>query len=442
MLNPMTPFAACGSTWADHMAVFLLAMSCLLAALPASAQETISLPVPRIQTPPVIDGVIGEGEWRQAAPLTLDYQTQPGDNVAPSERTEFRVGFDSDHLYVAMRAWDSEPDAVRGRVTRRDDIFGDDYVTVHLDTYNDRRRAYVFSFNPLGIQGDGLYNEGVSTGRNFDANIDRTWDGVIRSKGLITADGYVVEVAIPFKTLRYQAGADQRWGLHVQRWIARKAENISWRPISREVPSLLTQMGALIGLTELGGGAALDVIPTLTAAMTADRQTNGRLANRNDYAPGVTANWAITPNMTVSATANPDFSQIEADVPQIEVNQRFPLRYAEKRPFFLEGGQFFRSPGALNFVETRQIIDPDWGAKLTGKSGRNTFAALAAGDAARPERAIRHRPLSTGHLPELHDRRLRDNATVCRRRQHGRRARRAVPSAAANDRLPGCALRH
>lgn len=366
-----------------RVAVSILAAGLWLAPVPARADEAVSdvLAVPRIQTPPVIDGVAGDEEWRAASAAVLAYQTQPGDNAAPTERTEVRLAFDRDHLYVAIQAWDSEPAAVRGRVARRDDIFGDDYVTIHLDTHDDRRRAYVFSFNPLGIQGDGLYNEGVSTGRNFDANVDRTWDGVLTSKGRLTDEGYTIEVAIPFKSLRYEAGTGRRWGLHVQRWIARKGESVSWRPISREVPSLLTQMGGLTGLTEIGSGPAIDLIPTVTAAVTGDRQIDGGLANSNDLEPGVTASWAMTPNMSVSGTANPDFSQIEADVPQIEVNQRFPLRYAEKRPFFLEGGQFFRSPGALNFVETRQIVDPDWGAKFTAKSGRNTYAVLAAEDA-------------------------------------------------------------
>lgn len=352
------------------------------------AEQTLSpttVTIVRAATPPAIDGVLGDDEWRNVAPIPLAYQTQPGENADASERTEARFAYDREHLYIAIRAWDSDPSAVRGRVTRRDEIFGDDYVTLHLDTYDDRRRAYVFSFNPLGIQGDGLFTEGQSVGnitRSFDRNIDRTWDAVLTSRGRIVDDGFIVEAAIPFKSLRYQAGPGRRWGLHVQRWIARKGENVSWRPLGRDAPSLLTQMGVLAGLDEISGGPALDLIPTLTSVATGTRQADGTLADTGDVDPGVTANWAVTPNMTVSATANPDFSQIEADVPQIDVNQRFPLRYPERRPFFLEGGQYFRSVGQLNFVETRRIVDPDWGTKLTGKVGRNTYALLAGGDAA------------------------------------------------------------
>jgi hypothetical protein len=359
----------------------LLAALSFASVQPVPVEQAESVTIPRMAAPS-IDGVLSENEWATAARLTLDHQTQPGDNVPPSERTEVRLGYDVEHLYVAVRAWDSDATAIRARVTRRDDIAGDDYVTVHLDTYDDRRRAYVFAFNPLGIQSDGIYNEGTATGRNFDANIDRTWDGVLISKGAVTEDGFVIEAAIPFSTLRFAAGADRRWGLHVQRWIARKAENVSWQPLSRESASLLTQMGAIGGLRDVRGQQRLELQPTLVSSLTSEPRPGDRVVRVGDAEPGLTSNFAVTPNMALAGTINPDFSQIEADVPQIEVNQRFPLFYPEKRPFFYEGGQFFRSPGALTFVNTRQIVDPDWGAKLTGKIGRNTVAAIVASDAA------------------------------------------------------------
>ena len=352
-----------------------------LATAAPAVRSTDTVTISRLAAPS-IDGVLSDDEWASAVTFTLEHQTQPGDNVPPTERTEVRLGYDAEHLYLAVRAWDSDASAIRARVTRRDDIAGDDYVTIHLDTYDDRRRAYVFAFNPLGIQSDGIYNEGVSTGRNFDANIDRTWDGVLRSKGAVTEDGFVIEAAIPFSTLRFAGGADRQWGLHVQRWIARKAENVSWQPLARESASLLTQMGAIAGLREVRGQQRLELQPTLVSSLTSERRPGDRYVRLGDADPGLTANFAVTPNLALAGTLNPDFSQIEADVPQIEVNQRFPLFYPEKRPFFYEGGQFFRSPGALTFVNTRQIVDPDWGAKLTGKIGRNTVGALVASDAA------------------------------------------------------------
>jgi hypothetical protein len=349
---------------------------------PASEAAIPMVSVVRREAPPRIDGVISDGEWIHAARLELTYQVQPGDNATPSERTEAFVAYDKDHLYLAVHAFDTDPGAIRARVVRRDDVFGDDYLSVYLDTYDDRRRAYVFSFNPLGIQADGLYNEGTAVGRNWDSNVDRTWDGVLESKGALTDDGYVVEAAIPFRTLRFRAGADRRWGLHLQRWIARKAERISWRPISRDRSSLLVQMGSLDGIADVTTGLGLDLIPSVTGFSAAVRGDEDVLASDERADAGLTVAWGITPDVAFSGALNPDFSQVEADVPQLEVNQRFPLFYPEKRPFFLEGSQYFRSPGALTFVNTRQIVDPDWGVKLTGKRGRNSFGVLSAADRA------------------------------------------------------------
>ena len=249
---------------------------------------------------------------------------------------------------------------------------------VYLDTYNDRRRAYVFWFNPFGIQADGMFTEGVSTGRNFENNIDRAWDGVIESKGRLTPTGYVVEVAIPFKALRFPRAEVSTWGLHLERWIAREGERISWRPISRSVSSLLTQMGSLGGIRAAAIGPSFELIPTAVASAV----EQPGVTRDGQFDAAVTGSWSITPNMTASATVNPDFSQIESDVPQIEVNQRFPLRFAEKRPFFYEGAQFFQSPGAMNFLDTRQIVDPDWGAKFTGKVNGNSVGLLVSSDRA------------------------------------------------------------
>jgi hypothetical protein len=355
-------------------------MVVLLAAARASAEESGALVASWAEPPPVIDGVLSEGEWATASRSELPYQVQPGDNAPPSERTVVRVAYDAQRLYVAVEAFDSEPAGIRGRIARRDDLAADDYIRLYLDTYDDRRRAYVFSFNPLGIQADGLYNEGTAVGRDWERNIDWSWDGVLDSRGVVNDDGFVLEIAIPFKSIRYQS--DRPWGLHLERWIARKGEKIQWRPISRDDSSFLVQMGELDGLDAIASGRALDVIPTLTASLASEPSNGGRLADRGRVEPGVTSTWSMTPNMTLAGTVNPDFSQVEADVPQIQVNQRFPLFYPEKRPFFLEGQSFFRSPGALNFLDTRQIVDPAWGVKLTGKAGRNTVATLVAADEA------------------------------------------------------------
>jgi hypothetical protein len=351
-----------------------------------AARETLdaasSVRVVKLTTPPKVDGVLSEGEWGAAASCELRYQTEPGDNAPASERTDVFLAYDREHLYVAFRAFDREPAALRARVARRDDVFLDDHVSVFLDTFDDRRRAYVFHFNPLGVQADGVYTE--SETQNL------TWDGIVESKGAITADGYVIEAAIPFKTLRFQGGKDRRWGLHVRRWIARRSERVSWRPISRDRSGYLIQMGSLAGLEEIYGGRTLDLIPTLTVSANGEREPGAagagaaRLNNVNRVEPGLTAVYALTPNLSVAAAVNPDFSQVEADAPQISVNQRFPLFFPEKRPFFLEGAEVFRSlhNAAPRIVDTRQIVDPDWGVKLTGKIGKNTVGFLSAADRA------------------------------------------------------------
>jgi hypothetical protein len=351
----------------------------------AGAQRDVVLG--KLAKAPTLDGVLGEGEWQGAARAELLFQVQPGDNAAPSERTELFLAADREHLYVAFRCLDSNPAAIRAPVSRRDAVYGDDYVALYLDTYDDRRRSYVFYFNPLGIQADAVITGGTlqTTGGEV---ADLTWDGILASKGLVAKDSYVVEAAIPFKSLRFRAGKGRRWGMHIQRWIARKAERVYWQPISRDRSELLAQMGTLSGLDDVDAGRTLDLIPTLTGTISGERERDphspgsARLNHVNRLEPGLTLTYTLTPNLTLSAAVNPDFSQIEADTPQVDVNQRFPLFFPERRPFFLEGDELFRSAGLLTFVNTRQIVDPVWGLKLTGKVGKNSVGFLSASDRA------------------------------------------------------------
>jgi hypothetical protein len=362
----------------------LCALAVTAAPSSAAPAATGALTVPRLDRAPVIDGRLAEGEWDASVEFALEHQIQPGDNVAPSEATRVRIGYDTTHLYLAIHAQDSDPGAVRARVGRRDAVYADDYVSIYLDTFDDRRRAYIFYVNPLGIQADGIITGGTVAETAQVA--DLTWDGLFHSNGRVVEDGYIVEVAIPFRTLRYRAAPTLTWGLHVQRWIARKAESVHWQPISRDRSEFLVQMGTITGMSALGPARVLDVIPTLTGARSetpAGGTTSPPGLARSEQADlGVSATYTLTPGLTVSGTLNPDFSQIEADVPQIDVNQRFALFYPETRPFFLEGGEVFRSAGLRTFVNTRQIIDPDWGVKLTGKVGRQQVGVLAASDRA------------------------------------------------------------
>src|SRR5215213_1565388 len=351
-----------------------------------SAGKTSPISIPLLETPPVIDGRLDEEVWKSAAVFKDFYQTNPGDNIAPSKQTEVFMLYDSKFLYIGFHAFD-DPGKVRATVAKRDDIFNDDYVGIFLDTYNDQRKAYELFFNPFGVQADGVFTEG----RGEDFSVDL----VMESKGQLTEDGYVVEVAIPFKSLRYKAGNGALWGVHLQREIKRlNNEFSSWMPLSRDRSSILNQSGHISGLDGLSTERTLEIIPSLTLSETGKRLATlspgvlrdfptmldpGRFVNDPvKFDPGLTMKYGITPTVTLDFALNPDFAQIEADETVVTANQRFPIFFEEKRPFFLEGIDIFQTP--LQAVHTRAIIDPDYAVKLSGKVGRNTFGLLMASD--------------------------------------------------------------
>lgn len=348
-------------------------------AIPPEKSQPIR--VPRFDKSPVIDGKLDDEVWGQAAVFKDFLQTRPGDNIAPSKPTEARMGYDSRTLYLAFRCFD-DPDKIRATVAKRDDVFNDDNVRVLLDTFNDQRRAYVLGWNAFGIQQDGIMTEG--------SDVDYSIDIVMESKGVIDNEGWTVEVAIPFKSLRYEAGKDRLWGIHISREIFRfDNEENSWMPISREIASTLNQAGHITGLEGVSTERTLEIIPSLTLSETGKRVAAlppgaagidpGRFVNESlKFDPGVTVKYGITPTVTLDFTLNPDFAQVEADQTVITANQRFPIFFEEKRPFFLEGIEIFRT--SLQAVHTRAIVDPDVAAKLTGKLGRNTFGLIVASD--------------------------------------------------------------
>ncbi len=353
---------------------------------PLAAEKAQALRVPRFETPPVIDGKLDDAAWLTAAAFREFYQTNPGDNIAPSMPTEAFIGYDARFLYLAFHCYD-DPTKVRASVARRDNVFGEDNVRVFLDTFNDQRKAYILGWNPFGVQQDGITTEGGGT--------DYSVDIVMTSKGLLTADGYTIEVAIPFKSLRYEAGKDKLWGIHVWRNIDRFNDEIdSWMPLSRDKSGTLNQEGHITGLEGVSTERTLELIPSLTVSETGRlvrslppavlRATpglvdQGRFVNEPiKLDPGLTAKFGISPTMTLDFALNPDFAQVEADQLVVTTNQRFPIFFPERRPFFLEGVEIFRTP--LQAVNTRAIVDPDLAVKLTGRRGRNTYGVLLASD--------------------------------------------------------------
>ncbi|HEX7957483.1 MAG TPA: DUF5916 domain-containing protein, partial [Pyrinomonadaceae bacterium] len=358
---------------------------------PLPPEKAAPVNIPRFEKPPVIDGKLDEEVWKAGAVFKDFYQFNPGDNVAPSQPTEVYIGYDSKTLYLAFRCYD-DPTKVRATIPKRDNIFGEDNVRVFLDTFNDQRRAYVLGFNPLGIQADGIHTE--------EQGLDLSVDIVMESKGALTADGYVVEVAVPFKSLRYQAGKGKQWGIHVWRNIDRNNDELdSWMPMARDASGTLNQAGHITGLEGISTERTLELIPSITfsengvsvpvylsgqrALMRAQGlavpSDPGRFVNRPvGFDPGLTAKFGINPNTTLDLAINPDFAQVEADATVNTANQRFPIFFEEKRPIFHEGIEIFRTQIAA--LHTRTIVDPDVAAKLTGKRGRTTYGFIYASD--------------------------------------------------------------
>lgn len=358
---------------ATYFALFMLA-----AFLPgwifadSNGGDPYEVTVPHLPRSPKIDGKLENPLWQKAAILSTFTQYEPREGAKPSEKTVAYVGFDKKNLYIAVRCDDSDPGAIRSSLTQRDKVYGDDSITVYLDTFNDKKRAFAFEINPCGVQTDGIYTEIRRRRRGMGFNrIDKNWDTYFMANARMDKQGYTVEIAIPFKSLRFPNTNNQVWGFQIMRNIRRKNEQIYWHPRSRNVNGFLIQAGQIKIDGKLDTGRNLEVMPVAT----------GLKEQGAAFAPeaGINLKYGLTSDLTVDMALNPDFSQIEADMPQSDVNQRYALYYPEKRPFFLEGKDIFDTP--LELVYTRTIVNPDWGMKLTGKMGRTTLGFLSAYDA-------------------------------------------------------------
>src|SRR5882762_2866688 len=342
--------------------------------------------LPRIETAAVrIDGVLDEDAWRQAAVLTGFSQYRPVDRRPAADSTEVLAFYAPDAIYFGIRAFESHGSVVRATLADRDNIGADDNIQILLDTFNDRRRALLFEVNALGVQQDGVRSEGIAgaagggnAGGRFDGIVDLNPDYVYESHGRVTAWGFEVEVRIPFKSLRYQSGDTQDWGIQVVRVTQHTGYEDTWTPVVRASASFLIQSGTLKGLSGLRRGLVMDVNPEFTSHVDGAPAGTAYHYGHLDPQLGVNLRWGITQNLSMTGTVNPDFSQVEADVGQVTVNERFALFFPEKRPFFLEGLEQFDTPNAL--IYTRRIIDPVAGAKLTGKVGPLAVAYIGAVD--------------------------------------------------------------
>jgi hypothetical protein len=352
---------------------------------PKPAIEPPTLTIPRLPRAPGLDDFLSmqpKGEIaQQMAKVTGFTQRDPHDGEAVSEPTDAYLGYDQKNLYAVFVCFD-DPRQVRARMSRREDVYDDDEVEIMLDTFHDRRRAYAFQTTPLGVQWDAIWTEASreeETSAHFDTSFDTVWD----SRGKVTERGFIVWMAIPFKSLRFPSAQQQEWGIILYRGITRKTENSFWPHVSLKMEGRLGQAATLNGLEGISPGHSIELIPyglmrSFRALDTRDFSNPYFQKATAQGQPGMDAKFVIRDRFVVDMTANPDFSQVESEDPQITVNQRYAVYFPEKRPFFLENEDFFRTPMDLFF--TRSIGDPSAGIRLTGKDGPYSVGLMAADD--------------------------------------------------------------
>jgi hypothetical protein len=358
------------------LTVAVLAVFALIPAL-ARAQDPAraELQARRATVPPRIDGVLDDEVW-SGEPLPLDrwMSYNPLRGEPEQQRTSVWVGYDNEAIYFAFRCYDTEPDKIRTTISRRDTVWNDDWVGVSLDSTRAGQLAYHMFVNPSGIQMDALQST------NEDTAPDWLW----QSAGRVDGEGYVVEIRLPLQSIRFKGGDQVRMGLLFYRKNSRLGVSWSWPEM--KPGEWVFEAHAPIGFGELKQPLLLEVIPSATVSHNEVRTGQQWREVRSNGDFGASLKYGITSTMTLDATINPDFSQVESDAFEVEVNNRFPVFFSEKRPFFMEGLGLFNLAGTgwdstmRTSVHTRRIVDPSAGIKLTGTAGRYSFATLIAPD--------------------------------------------------------------
>ncbi|MCZ6852281.1 MAG: DUF5916 domain-containing protein [Gammaproteobacteria bacterium] len=368
-----------------------LSLAILVSVLPfsVSAQETeqqriervlqsyqkTTIQIPSIQGTIKIDGNLQESAWAQAAVVDIAWQISPAGGLPAKVKTTAFIMEDGKQLYVGFKAEDPDPSAIRAFLRKRDTFFADDYVGFSIDTTGDGTRAFEFFSNALGVQGDAVVD--LHRGEDF------SYDAIFETAGQITGEGFEVEFAIPLNQLRFpKRTGKQQWKLAFFRTFSRDRRYQSFQyPVDKENACFICQYQPAEGLIGATPGKRFQIVPTITANTRSmeDPQVSGSGQRDTDYDLGIDDfRWGIGSDLMLNATLNPDFSQIEVDVAQSSVNRNFALFFPERRPFFLEGRDFFSTQ--LNLVNTRNIADPVYGAKVTGKVGANVYGVLTAQD--------------------------------------------------------------
>ena len=319
-------------------------------------------------------------------------QRDPKDGEPTTQKTVAYLGYTGRDLYVVFVCFDNDVRGIRSHLTRRENIGDDDGVAIYLDTFHDKRRAYLFSVNPQGVQRDAVYTD--------DNGQDDSFDTLWNSRGKLTGEGYVVWMEFPFKSLRFPSQDAQQWGLILRRDIQRDNETSFWPRVSSRVQGTLMQEGEANGIEKVSPGRNLQFIPY--GVFNAFRGLDTRDPNHAQFTgaharpqAGLDAKIVLRDSLVLDLTANPDFSQVESDEPQVTVNQRFEVFFPEKRPFFQENQNYFNTPFALVF--TRRIADPKAGARLTGKLGPWSIGYFGIDDTAPGKRVPAFDPMWRAH---------------------------------------------
>ena len=367
------------------MRFFILLGAFVVAAPRSHAQHPARIvQISRVSSPPHLDQFLDHrhteggprhrsietGEGGLGVVVTDLRQREPGDGTPVSQPTTVYLSYDDQNLYAVFVCRD-DPAKVRASIARREEISRDDAVVLYLDAFRDREHAYFFMANPRGVQLDGIFTEG----QDEDLNYDVVW----RSEGRLTADGYVVRLAIPFRSLRFPRASTQTWGVAVGRIIRRNNEESYWPHLTNRVKGFVPQFASLQGLEHISPGRNVQLNPysTLARARFLDEDAPA-FRTEGDERVGLDAKLVLRDALTLDATVNPDFSQVETDDPQVTLNERFEVFFPEKRPFFLENAGFLTTP--VNLFFSRRIVDPGTGVRLTGKAGRWALGAIAIND--------------------------------------------------------------
>jgi len=345
-----------------------------------SALNLRGVEIARLRGEVQIDGEVNDSAWQNAQKIESFVEYFRSNNTAPPTKTTAYLAYDNDAVYVAFIADDPTPSAIRAPLVDRDKVLGDqDYVSLLLDTANNRRSGVAFRVNPRGVQTDSVIND--ATGEE-DFSPDFFYEAVARR----TATGWSAEMRIPLASLRYPALDPQTWGVILLRNYPRDYRYIMANTnIPQRSGCFICHAATLNGLSNLPMGGHITMTPYSTASVSRDYDAGGGSANRQlptanqfDNEVGFDMKWNPTTRLTIDATLNPDFSQVEADVPQMAVGSRFALSFPEKRTFFLESVDLLKTP--IQAVYTRTINAPAWGMRATGTAGSSAYTFLVAED--------------------------------------------------------------